>query len=145
MLHALLDRGIKPDLIVGSSVGALNGALVASDPSLAMVERMTTVWGASDVFSGSVVSLVGNLARHGTHLHRNDGLRRLLPPGARRARRTGGAHLRRAGKRRWAALRVPMTVQSWDAAPAPAGEEAGLAWLTSEWAALDAWVGAYHG
>ena len=28
MLHALLDREVRPDLIVGTSVGALHGALV---------------------------------------------------------------------------------------------------------------------
>jgi NTE family protein len=31
MLHALLDRDVQPDLIVGTSVGALHGALVAAD------------------------------------------------------------------------------------------------------------------
>lgn len=81
MLHALLERGIIPDLVVGSSVGALNGALVAADPSMEMIQRMSQVWGGlnrSDVFSGSLLSLISNLARHGTHLHGNDGLRRLL-------------------------------------------------------------------
>jgi NTE family protein len=81
MLRALLERGIVPDLIVGSSVGALNGAFVAADPSLTSVERMAEVWtGLSDrgVFGGSVLGQLSTLARHGTHLHSNEGLRRLI-------------------------------------------------------------------
>jgi NTE family protein len=81
MLRALLERGIVPDLIVGSSVGALNGAFVAADPSLTSVERMAEVWtGLSDrgVFAGSVLGQLSTLARHGTHLHSNEGLRRLI-------------------------------------------------------------------
>ena len=31
MLRALLDHGVGPDLVVGTSVGAINGALVAAD------------------------------------------------------------------------------------------------------------------
>jgi len=33
MLLALSEHGIRPDLVVGTSVGALNGAAVAADPS----------------------------------------------------------------------------------------------------------------
>ena len=32
MLRALSEAGIRPDLVVGTSVGAINGALVAADP-----------------------------------------------------------------------------------------------------------------
>ena len=34
MLRALLERDIVPDLVLGTSVGALNGALVAREPDL---------------------------------------------------------------------------------------------------------------
>jgi NTE family protein len=81
MLQALLERKIVPDLIVGSSVGALNGALIAADPTLATVDRLVKVWtGLSDrgVFGGSVLGQLGTLARHGTHLHSNEGLRQLI-------------------------------------------------------------------
>ncbi len=33
MLRALLEYGVRPDLIVGTSVGAVNGVLVAADPT----------------------------------------------------------------------------------------------------------------
>ena len=44
MLRALLERRIEPDLILGCSVGALNGAAIASDPSLVMVGRLQEMW-----------------------------------------------------------------------------------------------------
>ncbi|MEO6512397.1 MAG: patatin-like phospholipase family protein, partial [Nocardioides sp.] len=44
MLRALFERGITPDLVLGTSVGALNGALVARDPSVAVIERLTELW-----------------------------------------------------------------------------------------------------
>jgi NTE family protein len=81
MLRALFERDVIPDLIVGSSVGALNGAFIAAEPSLATVDRMVKVWtGLSErgVFGGSVFGQLGTLARHGTHLHSNEGLRRLI-------------------------------------------------------------------
>jgi NTE family protein len=84
MLRALLERSIVPDLIVGSSVGALNGAFVAADPTLAAVERLVGTWtGLSDrgIFAGSILGQLSTLARHGTHLHANQGLRRLLDDG----------------------------------------------------------------
>ena len=41
MLRALLERDIVPDLVLGTSVGALNGAMVARQPELAVVDRLT--------------------------------------------------------------------------------------------------------
>jgi NTE family protein len=40
MLQALFERGIVPDLVLGTSVGALNGALVARDPTPAVIEHL---------------------------------------------------------------------------------------------------------
>lgn len=44
MLRELVTNGIKPDFIVGSSVGALNGAYFACDPTVAGVERLASIW-----------------------------------------------------------------------------------------------------
>ena len=45
MLEALYERGIVPDLILGSSVGAVNGAFIASRaPSVATVQALGDVW-----------------------------------------------------------------------------------------------------
>lgn len=81
MLRALLERRIIPDLVVGSSVGALNGATLAAGPELSSVVRMAETWTklqAKDVFSSSVVAQVANLVRHGNYLHDNASLRRLI-------------------------------------------------------------------
>ncbi len=81
MLRALLERDIVPDLLVGSSVGALNGAFLAVDPSSSTVDRMANMWiSLSDrgVFGGNLIGQVSNLVRHGTYLHDNHGLRRVL-------------------------------------------------------------------
>jgi len=45
MLEALYERGIVPDLILGSSVGAVNGAFIASRaPSVATTQALGNVW-----------------------------------------------------------------------------------------------------
>lgn len=54
MLAALARRGVRPDLVVGSSIGALHGAVLAARPDDA-VELLTAFWvGASrrTVFGG---------------------------------------------------------------------------------------------
>lgn len=33
MLRALSEAGVTPDVVVGTSVGAINGAFVAADPA----------------------------------------------------------------------------------------------------------------
>jgi NTE family protein len=44
MLQSLLRGGVTPDLIVGVSAGALNGAMLAQEPSLDTVERLAELW-----------------------------------------------------------------------------------------------------
>jgi len=81
MLRALLERGLRPELIVGTSVGAINGAVVATDPTPARAAHLGEVWSrieSSEAFSGSVLGRLGTLARTRTHLHGNGALRELL-------------------------------------------------------------------
>jgi NTE family protein len=82
MLQALAEAGIRPDLILGTSVGALNGVFVAADPDPAVaVPRLDRVWregAAGEAFRGSLFGRVRTLARSGTHLHPNEPLRQLL-------------------------------------------------------------------
>lgn len=80
MLQALLERQITPDLIVGTSVGALNGVAIAADPSLESVKKLRQGWlalGKERVFA-SPFGGAGNLVRKGTHLHSNKALRTLI-------------------------------------------------------------------
>jgi len=44
MLQVLTEHGFVPDRIYGSSVGAVNGAAFAGDPTRAGVQRMTEIW-----------------------------------------------------------------------------------------------------
>ena len=81
MLQALLEHGVRPDLVVGTSVGAVNGALVAADPTPGAVDRLRGVWeelASRRVFAGSVLGRVGTLVRTRTHLHPREPLRDLL-------------------------------------------------------------------
>ena len=44
MLRALFEAGVHPDVVLGTSVGALNGALVAVDPGEGVVDRLLGLW-----------------------------------------------------------------------------------------------------
>jgi NTE family protein len=81
MLQALFEHDVRPDLIVGTSVGAINGALVAADPGPSAVDRLRAVWeelASQRIFTGSVLGRLGTLARTRTHLHPREPLRDLL-------------------------------------------------------------------
>jgi NTE family protein len=80
MLRALLEAGIRPDLVVGTSIGAFNGAAVAADPSEHVVERLTHLWSAPEAGSVYGDSMARQLRRFATrtHLHSPVALRRLL-------------------------------------------------------------------
>jgi NTE family protein len=64
MLHELVAHGVKADFVVGSSVGALNGAYFAGDPTAAGVARLESIWRGlkrQDVFAVTLRQLVGLL------------------------------------------------------------------------------------
>ncbi|MCB0979681.1 MAG: patatin-like phospholipase family protein [Ilumatobacteraceae bacterium] len=44
MLRALVERGIRPDVVLGCSIGAINGAWFAADPTAAGVDAMQAFW-----------------------------------------------------------------------------------------------------
>src|SRR5271166_5147014 len=45
MLHALYEHGVRPDLLVGTSVGAVNAGFVASrEPSEATARELESLW-----------------------------------------------------------------------------------------------------
>ena len=80
MLRALSEAGIRPDVVVGTSVGAINGAFVAADPAGAAA-RLGELWQGEALrhaFSGTLLSRMVLLARSGTHLHSIEPLRRML-------------------------------------------------------------------
>jgi len=80
MLRALAEAGVRPDLVVGTSIGALNGALVAADPAGA-AGRLGRMWQGEELrsaFSEKLWSRAVRLVRSGTHLHSLEPLRRVL-------------------------------------------------------------------
>jgi len=81
MLRALAESGYRPDLIVGTSVGALNGAAFAADPTVVGVQALADLWASlTDVgmFSETVLAKMGTLAKYRTHLYSPLPLRKLL-------------------------------------------------------------------
>src|SRR5262245_15470058 len=81
MLRALAERDLRPDLIVGCSVGAINGAALAEDSSLAGVARMERLWrelDSTELMPGGLLPGAVALARKGEAIHGNEGLRRSL-------------------------------------------------------------------
>jgi NTE family protein len=80
MLHSLAAHGITADMVVGSSVGALNGAFYAGDPTLDGVERLATIWRSlrrNDVFPMSWRTVLSFLWRR-DFLIPHDGIRKLI-------------------------------------------------------------------
>jgi NTE family protein len=82
MLQALMEMGVRPDIVVGTSVGALNGALVAHDPRPEVVVALRAMWQTafSDrrVYRDGPMRQLRRAARTGTHLHSSEGLRSAL-------------------------------------------------------------------
>jgi NTE family protein len=83
MLQALEEAGVTPDVIVGTSVGAINGAFVAADPARA-ARRLGELWQGPDVqqaFSGNLLGRATTLARSRTYLHAIEPLAKMLERG----------------------------------------------------------------
>jgi len=81
MVRALLRHGIQPDIIVGTSIGAVNGVLVAADPTERVTARLAALWAspeAREVYGGSAPRQLARFARRGTHLHSPKPLRDML-------------------------------------------------------------------
>ena len=78
MLTALAEAGVHPELVIGTSVGALNGAWVAADAPL---DELADVWRSlrrGDVFPAQPLRGLLGFAGRTDHMVGNGGLRRLL-------------------------------------------------------------------
>ena len=83
MLRALLERDITPDLVLGTSVGALNGALVARDPDLSVIDRLTELWldvaaRSRQVYGDRPLRTVRRAVSSGTHIYSSKPLQQRL-------------------------------------------------------------------
>ena len=82
MLRALVERDVVPDVVVGSSVGAINGAAIAFDPTVRGARRLEVLWRGIDgkeLCPPFRVPLPVQLVRRGRlALHPNDGLAKVI-------------------------------------------------------------------
>ncbi|MBV6507306.1 MAG: hypothetical protein JJLCMIEE_00347 [Acidimicrobiales bacterium] len=77
MLRALAERHVVPDLVLGCSVGALNGVAFAAEPELSGVRRLEALWlsiTSDSLMPSSWLPATFQLARKGESLHGNEGL-----------------------------------------------------------------------
>jgi NTE family protein len=80
-LKALLERGIFPDLIVGTSVGALNGVTLAADPTVAGARRLAASWPLirrADIFPGNAFTVGWRILSGRGSLHGQQNLARFI-------------------------------------------------------------------
>ena len=81
MLHALDDAGIAADVVLGTSIGAINGAMHAAFPGPDGIDRLERLWtseASSVVFGTSAWQRMGTIARSWTHAHPVEPLRDML-------------------------------------------------------------------
>jgi len=80
MMQSLARHGVVADMVVGSSVGALNGAYYAGDPSLTGILRLAAIWRGlrrRDVFPINWRTLFSFIWRR-DFLVPHDGIRKLI-------------------------------------------------------------------
>jgi NTE family protein len=81
MLQALLETGVVPEVVIGCSVGALNAAGLAADPTLSGVRKMRETWlnlNGDELFPAGRISGLWMLGRKGQAIQGNTGLRDLI-------------------------------------------------------------------
>lgn len=83
MLRALHEHGVRPDLVVGTSVGSVNGSLLALAPDEA-ASRLAVLWKGMTrqrVFPGGPLAQLRSLRANKTYLFPNTGLADVLAGG----------------------------------------------------------------
>lgn len=81
MLQALVDDGIRFDLVVGASVGAINGAYFAARPNAQGIAELADFWRGlrkADVFPFSVIDTLTAILRRRGYLLRASALQHLV-------------------------------------------------------------------
>ncbi len=86
MLEELIRRDIRADRVFGASVGAINGASYAGNPTLENVERMADIWRAikgTDIFPRGTFDGPWAFLQKRPSVHANTGLRAIIESGVR--------------------------------------------------------------
>ena len=84
MLEELVRRGIRADRVFGASVGAINGAAYAGDPTLSGVEHMAEVWRGvrgAEIFPRGAFDGPWAWFQKRAAVHANTGLRKIIEAG----------------------------------------------------------------
>lgn len=77
MMRALFEHDIYPDVVLGTSAGAMNGAAIAHSPTLEAIDSLADVWCSlrgDEIFPGGKLNRAWNVLRRNTHLFDNAGL-----------------------------------------------------------------------
>ena len=80
-LRALFEHGVRPDMTVGTSVGALNASFLAFDPTPEGVETLTRTWMGftdQDLFPGGRFATWARLFSQGNKIYDNSGLKSMV-------------------------------------------------------------------
>jgi len=80
-LQVLLEHGIVPDMLVGTSAGAINAAFLAIDPTPDTALELGRLWMMAEkhgVFRGSRLTVFWRLMTGKDSLYRNEDFRRLI-------------------------------------------------------------------
>ena len=94
MLQELIRRDIRADRVFGASVGAINGASYAGQPTLENAERMADIWRAvkgTDIFPRGPLDGPWAFLQKRPSVHANTGLRAIIR-GRDRLREPRGRH-----------------------------------------------------
>jgi predicted acylesterase/phospholipase RssA len=81
MMYALVESGLRPGMIVGTSVGAINGAFFASRPDLPGIAEIARLWSSlrrKDVLGVDLGTLLGGMRGRPRHLFDASLIRRIL-------------------------------------------------------------------
>ncbi len=82
MLRALFEHDITPDLVLGTSVGALNGAMVARQPDAGVIGRLTELWRSAGPKDSGVgdnpLRTVRRAVSTGTHIYSSKPIKQRL-------------------------------------------------------------------
>ncbi len=84
MLDELIRRGIRADRVFGASVGAINGASYAGNPTLENVGRMAEIWRevkGTDIFPRGTFDGPWAFLQKRPSVHANTGLRAIIEAG----------------------------------------------------------------
>jgi NTE family protein len=76
-----VEAGVRPDIVVGTSVGSLNGAALARDPSPEAIEELEAVWlglSRERLFTDGRMTRAWRLASRANHLWSNEGLAEVI-------------------------------------------------------------------